>query len=1071
MKPIKLIVSAFGPYASTMPEINFEEFEERGLFLISGDTGSGKTTLFDAICFALYGETSGSYRDTKNLRCDYASPQTESFVDFYFSHQGKKYHVYRQPTYERPKQRGEGTVTQSEKAIFYCENELPTEGCNAVNRAIHELLHIDCRQFKQIAMIAQGEFRELLNAKTDVRTNILRTIFMTDGYKKIGDKLKSRKDTASSKKLAAEQSIIQYFNETAADENSTFYSELSLLQQNTANNKSAWNIDEMIKIIDNIISEDNNLYIESNDKLNKLRNILDGKKAELAKAKTNNEFIFRYNRLKENKKSLADRDNEIKELTALINKQIAASRNVKPIYNMWLEKNKELENTENTINLHTANLKDITARQFKAADNLDTVLKDEKNGELYKKYSEKIQEEFEKYEQKELLNKKILNLENEKQQLDNEWHNIEIAEKKLKEKLSSLEQNIKTLKNKPTELEAVKNEKTTIQSLLDKLTLLSEESIPNYNNIMKDFVEKQTIFKEKQKIHNNMETKRKNAEIIFDNCRAGLLAQHLQDGIKCPVCGSTAHPEPAAMPEESITETKLKKFQKDEEKAKQEKDTALLNAENSKTAAETTETVLKSQIFETISNENLNITFEQNMTIDALDELINTALKEILEKQKICSDKEKELQKNCSVLQEYEDKLQKARGEETTMLETKKSELSKNRDTNRVQLAEKKALMENLNNLEYKSLTAAQEAQQKYETAYKKIYSAIEEAKQEKELTEKEKVKCESAIEILKTTFNKESIKEQELQSKYIKALQDNQFTGLEDFLHYSVTENTIEKNENIKTDYETEVKINNEKLLQAESDAKGKILIDESELEQYIAAKNHDVEILQSKKSTVEHRLKNNKKLIEQIQSKKSTLENLIKETENCTRLYELVTGQISGKSKITLEQYIQAAHFDCIIAAANKRLLPMSDNQFELFRQKDSADKKSNTSLNLEVLDNFSGHKRPVGSLSGGESFKASLSLALGLSDTISANLGGIQMDALFIDEGFGTLDRKSIESAMDILINLSGCNKLIGIISHREELIENISQQIKIKKCNDIQENQTVINGSYITIETGF
>ena len=116
MKPIKLIISAFGPYADTMPEINFEQFEERGLFLISGDTGAGKTTLFDAICFALYGETSGSYRDTKNLRCDYASFQTESFVDFYFSHQGKKYHIYRQPAYERPKQRGEGTIIQSEKA-------------------------------------------------------------------------------------------------------------------------------------------------------------------------------------------------------------------------------------------------------------------------------------------------------------------------------------------------------------------------------------------------------------------------------------------------------------------------------------------------------------------------------------------------------------------------------------------------------------------------------------------------------------------------------------------------------------------------------------------------------------------------------------------------------------------------------------------------------------------------------------------------------------------------------------------------------------------------------------------
>ena len=160
-------------------------------------------------------------------------------------------------------------------------------------------------------------------------------------------------------------------------------------------------------------------------------------------------------------------------------------------------------------------------------------------------------------------------------------------------------------------------------------------------------------------------------------------------------------------------------------------------------------------------------------------------------------------------------------------------------------------------------------------------------------------------------------------------------------------------------------------------------------------------------------------------------------------------------------MEQYIQAAGFDGIIAAANRRLRPMSEGQYELYRREDSLGKKSNNFLDLEVLDNYTGRRRPVGNLSGGESFKASLSLALGLSDTVSSNLGGIQMDALFVDEGFGTLDRKSIENAMDILINLSGTNKLVGIISHREELMENIPQQIKVKKTKE---------GSQIAIESG-
>ena len=193
---------------------------------------------------------------------------------------------------------------------------------------------------------------------------------------------------------------------------------------------------------------------------------------------------------------------------------------------------------------------------------------------------------------------------------------------------------------------------------------------------------------------------------------------------------------------------------------------------------------------------------------------------------------------------------------------------------------------------------------------------------------------------------------------------------------------------------------------------------------------------------------------------AQRDDLESARTEFSICSRLYNLVKG-ITGNGKITLEQYIQAAGFDGIIAAANRRLLPMSDGQYELYRQEDSLGKKSNTFLDLEVLDNYTGHRRPVGNLSGGESFKASLSLALGLSDTVSTNLGGVQMDALFVDEGFGTLDRKSIDSAMDILINLSGANKLVGVISHREELIENIPQQIKVEKKKD---------GSHIEIELG-
>lgn len=274
------------------------------------------------------------------------------------------------------------------------------------------------------------------------------------------------------------------------------------------------------------------------------------------------------------------------------------------------------------------------------------------------------------------------------------------------------------------------------------------------------------------------------------------------------------------------------------------------------------------------------------------------------------------------------------------------------------------------------------------------------------------------------------------------------------------LTESEITEADQEINNYKQEVITNKKQLQDAQKDAEGREVIDVISLKEKCDLQQDEVDKKRDAVNTIKNRLKGNEDRLVKIASQEKELEAARKENGICTRLYNLVKGT-TGNGKITLEQYIQAAGFDGIIAAANRRLLPMSDGQYELYRQEDSLGKRSNTFLDLEVLDNSTGHRRPVGNLSGGESFKASLSLALGLSDTVSLNLGGIQMDALFVDEGFGTLDRRSIESAMDILVNLSGKSKLVGIISHREELMENIPQQIRVKKTKD---------GSKLTIETG-
>ncbi len=267
MKPTKLIISAFGPYAGTLSPINFDAFEEKGLFLISGDTGAGKTTIFDAICFALYGTTSGTYRDTKNLRSEYAKDYVKSYVDFYFSHQGRDFHIWRQPSYERRKQRGSGLILEKEKAILYEEGQAPIEGLTQVNSAVKELLHIDEKQFKQIAMIAQGEFWNLLNTETKQRTEILRTIFLTNGYKNIEYKLKDRMDASYKVKVRAEDSMIQHFQDVSADETDALFDELEELKRRAGQSKSAWNLDEILDVMERLILSDKERFKRSKEDL------------------------------------------------------------------------------------------------------------------------------------------------------------------------------------------------------------------------------------------------------------------------------------------------------------------------------------------------------------------------------------------------------------------------------------------------------------------------------------------------------------------------------------------------------------------------------------------------------------------------------------------------------------------------------------------------------------------------------------------------------------------------------------------------------------------------------------
>ena len=1071
---MKLIMSAIGPYPDRMPEIDFEQFESKGLFLISGDTGAGKTTIFDAICFALYGETSGTYRDARNLRSEYADPSTESYVDFSFSHQGRKYRVYRQPSYDRRKQRGEGIITEKEKACFYPDGGVPIEGTTAVNNAVKELLLIDFKQFKQIAMIAQGEFWELLNASTDDRTKILRTIFMTSAYQSMGYKLRERKNASYAGRKTTEDSIVQYFNDAAAPQDDTLKQRLSSLQEKAERSGSAWNLEEMLDVLTAVITADKAALKAGKKEFAEADKILEEKKRALANAHINNDFLRRLEKFQKEKEELEDGKTQIKERELLLERQKTAARDVKPVFDALHKEETELQAVMEQILAKKEEAEAAGGMIAAAEEKLAEALSWKTQAEQMAKRAEKLQEDIAQYEKRDALLAQTARLAEVEKALQTEGNALQQEEEALKEKIKDLERTIKEHKDCAARLIGVQSGRKELSVLKRALEDITGQLIPAYEKTREDFVRKQEIFLKAQKEYNDAEEKRIRCETVLDNCRAGMLAQGLQEGCACPVCGSTHHPKPAVLSAQAASEEEFKKLQSDEKTAKMAKDDALIEAEKARTTVESAQRQLRARILECMQNQDENasssagrksledtesgIEREMSELFQAIYAKRDKVQRQILEKEQA----EEQLKKECEIHDKAVKELETARGNETDELTDRKEKYRAQKEKNRTALTEKKTALKAYEKLEYADLETAQKEQKKAQREAGRILTAIEAAQNTRQKAENQKTAVSSALATLEETLGTRCKKAEESRKNFARILKTKKFDSQEAFQTFLTDEKEIAANEAAVSEYKQAVKMNAEQLKQAKQDAKGKQEIDEEALREEVRAQTVQAEECRNQNTHTAYRIQINEEVKKKIAGQKSALEKYRKENELCNRLYNLVMGDINNKAKITFEQYIQAAGFDQIIAAANRRLLPMSDGQYELFRKEDSNDKKSKTILNLEVQDNFTGRRRPVGSLSGGESFKASLSLALGLSDTVSSHFGGVQMDALFVDEGFGTLDRKSIESAMDILLDLSETSKLVGIISHREELVENIPQQIRVKKTK---------GGSTLMVDTGF
>lgn len=746
MKPTSLVLSGWGPYRG-VEQADFETMQQ-GLFLVSGPTGSGKTTIFDGITFALYGEVSGSIREKDSLRSDFADASTPTFVTLNFTHRGKQYRVTRNPKYDRPKLKGEGMTTEPEGGELYEGETLLASGSSQVTERVTGLLGLDYRQFRQISMIAQGEFQQLLVSSSKERTQIFRDIFQTRIYDTMTALLSAR--------VKALNGRIDEVKHRADEITGTFRIENGDWEELKSKKNRNYR-----KILDFIEQEDDRL---------------ESRERELASC-------------------LGELDRSYKEQVRAIEELRSGNQAVR-----------KYENDRKTL--------------------------------------EKLEEERD-------------SLKEQKRELAKAYGRIPVRRERLE--------------GKKSELRVLEEQKKGLASWQAACRQLTERQ--------ETYLKLDGEAKEKKRIYEYQDD-------CFKKAAAGIIARDLTEGIPCPVCGSTVHPVPASMEGEVPDEKEIRRLKADYEAAS-EKASAGAGAAAALVGA--------------VKN------MEENLGVMDLSDGGEKALLEIGEKLKLLEEETKQEEKEIRDCEkEYQDC--------SVKLEKQKAAYSQLKASIRVP---KQTELVDLSGFE----------------------AALLECERDRKQTAKEKERTGAAL-----ALNRQSL---------------------------STLKGHLEVKEKLETEY-------------------------------------------------------------------------------GVVRELERAAGGYNGRN-LVFEQYVLSVYFEDILRAANQRLLKMSGERYELHRLERARDRRSRESMEMEVLDQYTGKRRSVKSLSGGEAFNAALALALGTSDVIQSYAGGIQVEALFVDEGFGSLDAEALEQAVAILTSLSGGSSMVGIISHVEELKEQIGSHILVEKTN--------------------
>ena len=1077
MKPKKLIISAFGPYADRM-ELDFTQLGEEGLYLITGDTGAGKTTIFDAITFALYGEASGEIRKGEMFRSKYAKPEVCTFVELTFRYRGKDYTIKRNPEYERPKERGQGTTKEKAGAeLIFPDGRQPVTKSAEVTKAVAELLGLDQRQFRQIAMIAQGDFQKLLLAGTAERSEIFRKMFHTEIYQELQNRLR---DAAKERwKIYDEKkrSISQYLDHIVCPENAKFQKELEKLKKE----KFDGQVMRGMELLALCIELDEEKLSEMEEKRNMLEKQIEQKNRLLGK-------------VKESRKRQEEKVRKEKELEEVTPEE-TEKRQKSEQADLAASEVEELDMQMRTEQESLESLKKMKREKAELLEKQEELQKiaEEKTGLQTEQEQARVRLCREREREKELIdvNTVLERVQQNEIQTQAQMETIrscreavQISETKARRLASELEKQQKQEKNLIVQLE------TTAELLMERQDAsLQEEKYRQarmeFSQLLAKWVAAQNMREEKQaayqtglKKRNQIREAYQKMEQLFLDAQAGILAEKLTEGTPCPVCGSVHHPLPAKKADNAPDKKTLD--QKKEDLQTQNEATAALSEAAgacAKGADEAREELIRRSTQKKEEQERLKQLSEkqleqvagkreQQLAEEEKHQKIRREEYVIYEKQQQKERTELELLRNA--ITEKQAELGRLYGEKQTLLEQLKRKMEEVQKTIgacpvteeqpvivTAVLYEKRLKEENSRILLEKEKIL--EKQREWNALKQAIQTETEQAEQrEKVIHEKELLEA-GIKETEKMLLRKIGEKEAQLAGKDERQLRINisAFREKKDRLE--------QEQRKAKKTYETVKKRYTEVLaaLEAirsleENEETEDALPSEADLQESIAELMKQKQELDQKYNEQYHAANTNRNTYAAVRNQQDQMQVVEEEYTWVRALSDTACGLLNSKWKIELETYVQMAYFDRILRKANLRFLTMSSGQYELKRREEGANKKEKAGLDLNVIDHYNGTERSVRTLSGGESFQASLSLALGLSDEIQSYAGGIQLDAMFVDEGFGSLDEESLNQAVKALEGLANGNCMVGIISHVPELKERIEKKIVVTKnrnCNSV------------------